>query len=258
MVFKTVERRGHDIFIAVDLSQSMLAQDIKPSRLEHAKREVLGLINELKGDRIGLIGFAGDAFIQCPLTFDYAALKMYLDIMHPDLMPTPGSDLATAIKTARQSFKRTSKGKHPVLILISDGESFGKEALEMAKSAAKKGMVIYALGIGTLSGEPIPLYDDYGRIQGYKKDKSGEVVLSKLNDVALRRIAEATGGQYYTSNDRQFMMDRVYQALSRREKAQLEERMFQLFHDQYHWPLGIAFLALFMHLLIRERKSKVA
>tara|TARA_B100000427_G_scaffold238209_1_gene201146 strand:+ start:16400 stop:17428 length:1029 start_codon:yes stop_codon:yes gene_type:complete len=254
VIFEQVERKGHDIFIAIDLSQSMLAQDIKPSRLTHAKREVLGLIDDLKGDRIGLIAFSGDAVVQCPLTSDYSAVKMYLDFIEPNLMPVPGTDIASAIKKARLSFERLSKSNKPILILISDGESFENDPIESAKVAAKKGISIYTIGIGTPKGEPIPQFDNNGKLSGYKKDKNGEIVLSQLDDQTLKEIASVSNARYFNSSLGAFVMDQVYQEISYHEKKRLEDSLLKFHQDRYQWFLAIGLLLLFLEIFLSDRK----
>ena len=249
VVFKTVERRGHDIYIAIDTSKSMLAQDTQPSRLEHAKREVLGLIDELKGDRIGLIAFAGDAFIQCPLTTDYAALKMYLDFLDAGVVPTPGTDIATAIKTARLSFNRVSKGNKRVLIILSDGESFENDPVKSAEVAFDQDITIYTIGVGTPTGEPIPEFNEAGQLIGYKKDKQNQVVLSKINEGLLKQVAQTAEG-HFSSSLGQFVMDEVYKDISPYGQKRLEEELLTLNKDQYQWFLAIAFLALLPETLL--------
>ena len=255
VIFQQVERKGHDIFIAIDLSKSMLAQDVKPSRLEHAKREVLGLVDDLQGDRIGLVVFAGDAIVQCPLTSDYSAIKMYLDFIEPSLMSTPGTDIASAIKTARLSFERLSQSNKPILILISDGESFENDPIKSAKVAAKKGVSIYTIGIGTPKGEPIPLFDNQGKLNGYKKDRRGEIVLSQLDEQSLKEIASAGNGRYFNSSLGAFVMNQVYQEISFHEKKRLEDSLLKFHQDRYQWFLVVAFLLLFAEILLTDRKS---
>ena len=255
VIFEQVERKGQDIYIALDLSNSMRANDISPSRLEHAKREILSLIDDLKGDRIGLIAFAGDAFIQCPLTTDYSALKMFLDYLSPDIMSTPGTDIATAIKTARLSFERVSKNNKPILIIISDGESFENNPIESAEVAEKKGIVIYTLGIGTENGEPIPIYNNNNKLVGYKKDKAGEIILSKLNQSVLKEIALTTKGNYFNSNLGAFVIDKIYNEISLNEKKLLEDTLLKLHIDRYQWFLGLAFILLIFEKFISDRKK---
>ncbi len=255
VIFEQIERKGQDIYIALDVSKSMLAQDIKPSRLEHAKREILSLVDELKGDRIGLIAFAGDAFIQCPLTTDYSAIKMFLNYIDPSIMPTPGTDIATAIKTARLAFKRTSKSKTPILILISDGESFENDPIKSAEVAAKSGMTIYTIGIGSPNGDPIPRFNNKNKLLGYLKDKKGTVVLSKLNETILKQIASIANGHYFNSNLGAFVIDKVYKEISKKEKQKLEESLLTLHKDRYQWVLVLALILLVFETLISSRKN---
>ena len=255
VVFEQIERKGQDIYIALDLSNSMLAKDITPTRLEHAKREILSLIDELKGDRIGLIAFAGNAFIQCPLTTDYSVLKMFLKYLTPDIMSSPGTDIATAIKTARLSFERVSKNNKPILIIISDGESFENDPIESAKVAAKKGIIIYSLGIGSENGDPIPVFDNTNNLIGYKKDPNGEIILSKLNQSILKEIALTTNGNYFNSSLGAFVIDKIYKEISVNEKRQLEDTLLKLHIDRYQWFLGIAFLLLLLERFISDRKK---
>ena len=257
VIFKQIERKGHDIFIAIDLSQSMLAQDIKPSRLIHAKREVLGLIDDLQGDRIGLIAFSGDAIVQCPLTSDYSAIKMYLDFIEPNLMAVPGTDIASAIKEARLSFQRLSKSNKPILILISDGESFENDPIESAKVAAEKGISIYTIGIGTPKGEPIPQFDTNGKLNGYKKDKNGDIVLSQLDEASLKEIATVSNGRYFNSSLGAFVMNQVYQEISYHEKKRLEDSLLQFHQDRYQWFLAIGFILLFLEIFLSDRKKLI-
>lgn len=255
VIFEQVERKGQDIYIALDLSNSMLAKDINPSRLEHAKREILSLIDELKGDRIGLIAFSGNAFIQCPLTTDYSALKMFLNYLSPEIMSTPGTDIATAIKTARLSFERVSKNNKPILIIISDGESFENDPIKSAEVAYKKGISIYTLGIGSENGEPIPIFDKTNKLIGYKKDKDGNIILSKLNQSMLKDIALTTNGNYFNSNLGAFVIDKIYNEISLNEKKQLEDTLLKLHIDRYQWVLGLAFFLLLLEKFLSDRKK---
>jgi len=254
VIFKQIERKGHNIYIALDVSKSMLAQDVQPFRLAHAKREILGLVEELKGDRIGLIIFAGESFIQCPLTFDYNALKMLLTYVDEYSVPTPGSDIATAIKTARTSFKKVGDDSNNILVLISDGENFENDPLESAEVAKDENMVIYSIGIGLSEGEPIPEYNEKRQLLGYKKDKDGQVILSKLNEGVLKQVAEITGGKYYNSTIGEFVLDKVYKDISLSEKKQLEEELLSIHEDRYQWFLALALLFFWIQMLISDRR----
>jgi len=243
-VFQQVERRGHDVYIVLDLSHSMQAQDTQPSRLEHAKREILALIDLLQGDRLGLVVFAGHAVVACPLTTDYDALKQILAFQEPGLMTVPGTDVATAIKTARVSLQRLSKRKEKAVVILSDGESFENDPVESAGVASKKGIMIYTIGIGTKKGEPLPRYDTQQRMIGYKKDRVGQVVVSQLNETVLRDIAAQSNGAYFHTDTGTLVASQVYAAISKREAEQLEETLLSVRQERYQWPLAMALLVL--------------
>ena len=191
----TVERKGVDVMIAVDVSRSMLAKDIQPSRLDKAKLELSSLIDHLKQDRIGVVAFAGEAFIQCPLTLDRSAVKLFLTTLSPNLIPTPGTMIGTAINVATQAFTEKEK-EYKALILLTDGEDQGSNPLQAVKKAKQAGVKIFTIGIGTQDGSTIP-----GEFtgEGVKKDRQGQVVISKLDERLLKNIAVETGGVYYLS-----------------------------------------------------------
>ena len=180
-----VKRSGVDIFVALDVSKSMLAEDVAPNRLEKAKHEISTFIDRLEGDRIGLICFAGIAFVQCPLTLDYSAARLFVSDIDIHIIPQPGTAIERAINTAKQSFV-TKELKHKVLILITDGEDHESDPVEVAKEAARDGVIIYTIGIGSPQGAPIPEYDRYGNRTGYKKDRDGNVITSKLDILTLQ------------------------------------------------------------------------
>jgi Ca-activated chloride channel family protein len=246
--YQTIQRKGQDIFIAIDTSKSMLAKDIMGmSRFDYAKQEIKGLIKNLKGDRVGLIIFSGDAFIQSPLTLDYGALNLFLDDIQVGSVPVPGTDIATAIKTARLSFEKTSKLKKKILVIISDGESFENDPIKSAEVASKGGIIIYTVSLGSITGEPIPLPD-----AGYKKDTNNQIVVSKANQSLLKTIAEKTGGDFFSATS-YGVLDAVYKAIFLLEKQLLEESLYQSHEDQYQPVLAMAFLLLILELLIPDR-----
>ncbi len=253
--FDTVTRKGQDIYIALDVSKSMLAKDLQPSRFAFAKQEIGSFIENLKGDRIGLILFAGNAFVQCPLTLDYSAVKLFLDDATIGSIPKPGTDLATAIKTARLSFKKKSQAKRKILVIISDGESFENDPVESAQVAKEEGMVIYTVSLGSVEGEPIPLEPQAGGYGGYKKDKANKVVLSKSNHTLMRKLANETGGHFFVGND-YGVLDLVYKDLSRLDKESLEAKLNKSYRDQYQSVLFFVFLLLFIEFLIPDRKRR--
>tara|TARA_E500000178_G_C17026899_1_gene758488 strand:- start:30 stop:1064 length:1035 start_codon:yes stop_codon:yes gene_type:complete len=252
LVFKKIQRKGNDIYIAIDTSKSMLVKDVKPSRFEHSKREIYSLIEELKGDRIGLIAFAGDAYIQCPLTVDYASLKLFLDNLEVGSVPVAGTDLATAIKTARTSFEKVGENTNKILIIISDGEGFENDPIKSAEAAAEKDINIYTIGVGTKAGELIPLYDDKGAFKGYKKDKEDKVILSKLDQYTLEQISFETNGKYYSSDLGQFVMDKMYRDISLKETKLLEEELLQMHEDRYQWFLAFTFILLLIETFLGD------
>jgi Ca-activated chloride channel family protein len=251
---RTVKREGQDIIVALDVSLSMMAEDIKPNRLEKAKHEIGSLIDKFQGDRVGLIAFAGKAFVQCPLTLDYGAAKMFLDVIEPDLIPVPGTAVGEAIQKAVVSFVEKER-KHKVLILITDGEDHIGKPLDMAKAAAKEGVVIYSVGLGSLQGVPIPLYDERGNRTGFKKDRKDEVVMTKLDELTLEKIALETGGKYYRASPGEVELEKIYDDISKMEKKMLASQQYAQYEDQFQIVLGIALFFLVLEVTIPERRK---
>lgn len=250
-----VKREGVDIFVAIDVSLSMKAEDIKPNRLEKAKHAVSKFIDLLEGDRIGLIAFAGEAFVQCPLTLDYGAAKIFLDIIDTDLIPTPGTAIGSAILKAVQTFEERER-KHKVLVLITDGEDHEGEPLKAAEVAEKQGVVIYTVGIGSAQGVPIPLHNEAGRVIGFKKDRDGQVVTSKLDEVTLQKIALQTGGKYYRATGSESELDKIYEEISGMEKKELASMKFSQYEDRYQFLVFLAILLLILEVVLPDRKRK--
>lgn len=248
-----VKREGVDILIALDVSASMNAQDIQPSRLDKARHEVGTLIDKLQGDRVGLIAFAGKAFVQCPLTLDYGAAKMFLDYLEPGMIPEPGTNLGAAIELAMKSFSATER-KYKVLVLITDGEGHDEDPLKIAEAAEREGVVIYTVGIGSPKGVPIPVYDERGVQTGFKKDQRGEVVVTKLDEVTLEKIALQTGGKYYRASSSESELDRIYDMITGMEKKELASLKYSQYEDRFQYPLALAFLLLSFELLLPERR----
>lgn len=250
-----MKREGVDIVIAMDVSLSMLAEDIKPNRLEKAKQEINGLISRMKGDRVGLVAFAGVAFIQCPLTLDYSAAKMFLDIIDVNLIPQPGTAIGDAIRTSIKAFNQKER-KYKVLILLTDGEDHDSDPLGAAEEASKEGVRIYTIGIGSMQGEPIPLRDNQGQVTGFKKDQEGGVVVSKLDEVTLQKIALTTGGKYYHATSGEMELDKIYDEISKMEKKELEGKLMTQYEDRYQFFLFLSVLFLVVEFLISERRSR--
>jgi Ca-activated chloride channel family protein len=250
-----VKREGQDLMIAIDVSASMLAEDMKPNRLTKAKREVLGMIHRLEGDRIGLVAFAGAAFVQCPLTLDYSAANLFLDVIDIDLIPQPGSNLAEAIRKGTEAFVKKER-KHKVMILITDGENFGDGLEDAIQQAKIEGVRIYAIGIGHPDGEPIPVRNSRGEMTGYKKDENGEIVLTRLDEVTLKQIAAATDGKYYHATAGEIELERIYDDISAEEGKEHEGRLLTQYEDRFQYVLPLAILFFAGELLLSERRRR--
>ncbi|MBC8492095.1 MAG: VWA domain-containing protein [Candidatus Marinimicrobia bacterium] len=223
-----VKREGVDIMIAVDVSASMMAEDIKPSRLLKAKHSINTFIDKLKGDRIGLEAFAGAAYIQCPLTLDYSAAKMFTDILDTSLIPIQGTAMAEAIQMAVGSFVGESKTQR-VLIIISDGEDHEAKIEEAIKSAKEKSVTIYTVGMGSPSGAPVP------GPKGYIKDKSGSVVLTRLNESLLTEVALQTGGGYYRVTPGEDELNKIYDKIFKMDKTEMSSKQFTDYEDRFQY-----------------------
>ena len=251
---ETINRTGVDVMLALDISQSMRAEDETPNRLEKAKQYISRLLNRLTGDRVGLIVFAGNAYMQVPLTSDYAVFKSILSSVSTDFAPTQGTAIGEAIRMADASFD-SGDPKHKAIIVISDGETHEGEAETAAQEVAEKGVIIHALGVGTAEGSPIPV-GRKGREQGFKRDQNGGIVLSKLNETMLRKISVQANGEYYQLSGGSGLVQAMINQLSQMEQNEYEEQVFTDFEDQYQWFLLLAILFLTVEYFISERKSK--
>jgi len=249
-----LKREGLDIVVALDVSNSMLARDMKPNRLEKARSEIRGIIDRLKGDRIGLVAFAGEAFVQCPLTLDYSAAQFLLTAMNTNSVSVQGTSLRAAIETSVKMFDQKER-KHKVLLLLTDGEDHGGQAEEAAEEARRQGVKIYTVGIGSPSGEPIPEFDRNGNQIGFKKDRSGEVVVSRLDPEALQKIALTTGGKYYNATAGEMELDRIFDEISTLERKELEGTLVTRYDDRYQWPLLFALILIVVEFFISERRK---
>ena len=247
--WKDMKQEGVDIIVALDVSKSMLAQDIKPDRLSRAKRKIIDLLDMLEGDRFGLVAFAGTAFVQCPLTLDYSAAKLFLDATDTDLLSAQGTALAGAIRKSIAAFK-SPEDKSKAIILITDGESHGDDPLKAAKFAADQGVRIYTIGIGKDSGAPIP--DAAG---GFKKDEKGEIVLTQLDETTLQQIALQTGGTYVRSVTGDLDLQKIYieNIKPKIDKKELKTQRRKLWTERFQWPIFLALVCLFSEFLLRER-----
>ncbi len=250
--WKEVKRKGIDILMAVDTSKSMLATDVKPNRLERSKLGIMDFVSKLEGDRVGLIPFAGTAFLMCPLTLDYNAFRQSLEALDTQIIPRGGTDLASAIREAEFAF--SNNANHKILVLVTDGEDLEGEALSAAKEAAKKGLTIYTVGVGTQAGELIPLQKN-GRGVAFAKDENGQVVKSRLDEKMLQDIARATGGQYEPMGQQAEGLEAIYQEkLSLVPKQELAERKQKVPLERFEWPLLAAFMLLLVEFGLSDRK----
>jgi Ca-activated chloride channel family protein len=250
-----VEREGVDLVLALDTSLSMLAEDMKPNRLERAKMEIIDLIRGLKGDRVGIVVFAGDAFTLCPLTVDYDAALMLAGAIDVNMVSEPGTAIGKAITQSVALFEN-SRRKDKAVILVTDGESLEGDPVQAAKEAAEKGVKIYAIGIGNPSGELIPLRGTDGSVEGYKKDKSGETVMTKLDEVTLQRVAEAGGGKYVPATQEGIELKVIYNEIEGMEKKKIKGEFMEKKEERFAWFLGAAFAMLLAEMLISSRGSR--
>src|SRR5881396_2873470 len=251
--FEDVKRKGLDLLIAVDTSRSMLSNDVQPNRLERVKLAVQDLINELQGDRVGLIAFAGRAFLQAPLTIDYDAVVEAINDLDTKTIPEGGTNISSAITLATQSFGKSAMGNR-ALIIFTDGEELSGDAVKTAKIAADAGVRIFTVGVGTPQGSLIPVTSDNGETS-FVKDSAGQVVKSKLDDKRLREVAEATGGFYVPLENGPRTMQQVQsEGLTKMQAAEMDVRLSRRSIERYEWPLDAALIALALSMLVSERK----
>ena len=250
---ETVKRQGVDIVFAVDVSKSMLAEDIAPNRIEKSKQLVTQIINNLASDRIGIIAYAGKAVPQLPITTDYAAAKMFLQNMNTDMLSSQGTAINEAIQLARTYFNDEEQTNR-VLIIISDGEDHSDLSQDIAETAAEEGIKIFTIGVGSLKGAPIPIKQN-GIVLNYKKDRSGETVVTKLNEETLRAIAEEANGQYINGLNTTEVVEAIRDILNKMDKKEFESKQYADFKDQFQWFLGFALFFLFLDIFLLERKT---
>lgn len=246
-----VEQRGLDVVVAVDTSKSMLATDVLPNRLGRAKLEALELMQTAKADRLGLVAFAGDAFLACPLTIDDTAFQQSVQALDVNSIPQGGTALAAAIDTALTAFKE--KGQHKALVLFTDGEDNDEGALAAAEKAAKAGLKIFTIGIGSAEGTLVQIPDGNGGTD-YVRDEKGQVVKTKLNESLLQQIAAATGGFYLPLRGANTIETLYERGLAPMPKSEGKEKLVRRYHEQFHWPLAAAMVLLLVEFLLPERK----
>jgi len=251
---ETVKRQGVDIVFAVDVSKSMLAEDIAPNRLDKTKQLVTQIINNLASDRVGIIAYAAKAFPQLPITTDYAAAKMFLQNMNTDMLSSQGTAINGAIELAETYFDNEEQTNR-VLIILSDGEDhFGESAIRAAEEASTHGIRIFTIGVGDIKGGPIPIKRN-GVVLNYKKDRQGETVITRLNEENLKSIAAEANGVYINGKNTNDVVTTIREILNKMDKTEFEAKEFADFKDQFQWFLGIALLLLFIDIFLLERKT---
>ncbi len=250
---ETVRSQGVDIVFAVDVSKSMLAEDIAPNRIEKSKQLVTQIINSLGSDRVGIIAYAGKAFPQLPITTDYAASKMFLQNMNTDMMTSQGTAIREAIELAKTYYDEEQTNR--ILVIISDGEDHEGDAAEIAEEANDQGIRIFTIGVGNENGGPIPIKRN-GVILNYKKDRNGETVITKLNEDTLREIAQEANGVYINGSSTSEVVDTIKDLLDKMDKKEFESKQIADFKDQFQWFLGFGILFLLIDIFLLERKTE--
>lgn len=258
---RTVERQGVDLVVALDVSESMHAEDVAPSRLERAKKEIRDLVDELRGDRVGLVLFAGDGFVQCPLTTDYGAFHLFLDVAEPDQMPVPGTNIGAALDAATEAFDTArppsdstvspEQERTKVLLLVSDGEDHAGSLSAAREKAENAGMTLFTAGVGSGEAARIPVYKN-GQQVGVKRDRQGRVVETRLNEDALVRLAE--GGAYFRIAGTSSALSDVPAALRQLETSTYASEKFSDYTEMFQWPLAVALLLLFVEPFVPVRR----
>ena len=252
---ETVKREGVDIVFAVDVSRSMLAEDIAPNRLEKAKRLVSEIINQLASDRIGIIAYAGQAYPQLPITTDYGAAKMFLQAMNTDMLSSQGTAINAAIELA-STYYDDAEQTNRVLFVISDGEDHSESStLDAVEQAVENGIRIFTIGVGKAKGAPIPIKRN-GVVESLKKDANGEVVITKLNETVLSEIASKGNGEYIDGTNTEAAVEYIKEELNKMDKKEFEAKQFAEYKDQFQWFLGIALFFLFLDIFVLDRKTR--
>lgn len=253
---ETVKRKGVDVVIALDVSNSMNAEDIKPSRLERAKQAISRLIDQLQGDRIGLIVFAGEAYTQLPITTDYGAAKLFLSSINTNIVPTQGTAIGKAINLAVSSFSNSdSAKKNKAIIIITDGENHEDDAVDAAKKAYKNNITVHTIGMGSVNGAPIPVFYN-GQRTGYMQDNNGQTVITKLDENTLAEIAQAGNGKFIRATNSDDGLGIIMKEINAMQKNEFGSKMFTDYADQFQYFLGISLLLLLIEFIISEKRSK--
>jgi len=249
-----VQRKGIDVMIALDVSKSMLSQDVVPSRLEKSKLLIQTLLKKLDGDRVGLVIFAGNAYLQMPLTVDYSSLLLYLRSINTNSVPTQGTNITSALEQSEDAFNATDK-KHKAIIVITDGEDHEENAIDKAEELASDGTKIFTVGVGTPNGGTIPLYDQNGNITGEKKDENGQPIISKMNPNMLQALAKAGTGNYYILDNSKQVADFMSKDIAKIETKTINDKVFTDFVEQFQYFLFFALILLIADFFITYRKK---
>lgn len=250
---ETVTRKGVDVVFAIDVSKSMLAEDIAPSRILKAKQILSKAIDELVNDRIGIIVYAGKAYAQLPLTTDYTAAKMFLRTIDTDIVPTQGTDIGNAVEMALSYFESGTE-QNRALFILSDGESHEEGAIEASQLASENGIIINAIGLGTLQGGPIPIKRN-GIIKGYKKDRDDNVVVTKMDPEMLQQLSLSTNGTFIDGTHTKESIEFIKNNIAKMEQVESETEMFTDYEDQFQWFLGFALLFFILDFITPNRKT---
>ncbi|MEG1573019.1 MAG: VWA domain-containing protein [Bacteroidales bacterium] len=254
---KKVDRKGIDLMIALDISESMNCQDIQPSRLMRSKQSIIRLLEKLQNDRIGLVVFAGDAFVQLPLTSDYGAAKLFINNINTSDMSVQGTAIGAAIDLCTQSFDpQSANKKNKAIIVISDGENHEDNAMDAAAKASSNNIIVNTIGMGLPQGGPIPIYVN-GQIQGYKRDKEDHIILTKLNENMLQEIAQAGNGSYVSANNSSAGVETIFEKLNKLDKTTHDSRNISDYESKFQYILFGALLLLIIDLLLFEKKNKI-
>ncbi|MEO1260485.1 MAG: VWA domain-containing protein [Bacteroidota bacterium] len=251
---ETVKREGVEIVIALDVSNSMSAEDIKPNRLEQAKLAISQLIKRLRNDKLGLVVFAGQAYVQIPLTTDYSASRMFLSSVNTNMVPVQGTAIGAAIELSMESFDENTKG-NKALVIISDGENHEDDAIELAKTAQESGIQVHTIGIGSPDGVPIPVYNRYGQ-KDFRRDNEGNVVITKLNETMMQQIAAAGGGTFVRATNVTAALKLIFDKINELEKEEFETAKVADYESWFQIPLAVALFLLVLEFLILPRKNK--
>lgn len=246
----SVQQEGRDILIALDISRSMQAKDVKPSRLSFVKLKIRKLLEKLAFERVGLILFSGGAFVQCPLTADYKTFLMFLEHVTTESISSGTTAIGTAVTKASDVFKRSKNRKNKLVLLITDGEDFVSNTKKIADQVSREGITVLSWGVGTPEGAPVPLYDAHGQSQGHAKNKDGSLATSKLNEELLREVSEKLGGSYERVTQDDGDIGRIAATLDEYERELFDERNMSAYHDQYPWLLLVTWVCLLMEWLL--------